>query len=411
MSSKVFGSTLSYFLDTLRRTLSRKTRTFVFIFFFSFLFLIINNSIVGRILDVGLSIPFYAIRGERDQPSDVLLVTIDDVSYESAGLQFKNTFPRKIIGESLQRIQNLSPRLTILDLFLKNDPENLSSQELIRNAIASRPTVIGQGVVELPEAEKVSVDTGLLWIKSDPEFEAAARYHVPFLMRFEFGLAWWLTLDRDSSRPLKELVPLAEPLREIGGYQFPTPSSASVINFYGAPGRFNYLSLAEFYTEESAAKHIDKVKDKVVVIGSRTSLAQRGQGFEKDEFAVPSSIKKGMFGAEVHSTIVANLIDQSWLKPIPPKISNKLQFVVVILCLFFATKLTPRKRTLLLLSIGILWILISYICFAYFYYQVSGALLFLIFSYYIRTRLAEEREGWLDKSISWVESMIGTKVT
>ena len=125
------------------------------------------------------------------------------------------------------------------------------------------------------------------------------------------------------------------------------------VNYYGPAYRIQSLSYSRALVEDGGVPP-GFFKDKIVVIGARSQL---GTGPKKllDEFSTPWSRFRGRAytpGAEIHATILLNLLHHDWLERVPLRV-EKWSVVLLGLALGALRWLRPWRSVLTALGMGI----------------------------------------------------------
>ncbi|MEZ4579615.1 MAG: CHASE2 domain-containing protein [Desulfobacterales bacterium] len=121
------------------------------------------------------------------------------------------------------------------------------------------------------------------------------------------------------------------------------------INFYGAPGTFQYLSVADILEDRWPAAFF---ADKVILVGKTTPGLNGG-------ILVPFSAgRNSMPAVEVHAHVLNNLLDNSSIQPVKPWIGWALTSFVAIFCFFVFIRVDSLRATaigsLILLAIALI---------------------------------------------------------
>jgi adenylate cyclase len=311
-------------------------------FVFAFLAIVVFASPVGQRLELILLRTFFSLRGPLPAPSDVMLVAIDDRSYQVLGASTNFPLPRRYIATALEVIQAATPKVTILDA--KIPEERLIDPQ----ADARIEAALRMGKVSIWDGVGVASAAGEeeLALPSEERFRKAATMELP--MRLYSSLDQLVYIGNPSpsaaKATLSERVWHVRPLTEIAGIEIPEagPGVRDLINYYGSPGTINSISLHELVQGNTASLQ-EKLRDKVVIVGYRSLHVGRGLQ-AKDEMYTPVS-SSGMYGVEIHAHILGNLIERSWLKRL--SLENELLFIAIsVLILTSFVMRYPRPLTL-----------------------------------------------------------------
>jgi len=328
----------------------------------------------GVYADQYLQSTLYSIRGNRNAPPQVVLVGIDDYSYNALEATRMRPFPRDIFAKALKAIHDDKPKVVILDLVAQKDDEDPVANEAVREAFASGNTVSSRSVDENPFAKDPSGSDRYLEYGSDPKFQEVLAMEIQLGVPTILETVYEITLNLDPSLEDYQRVPLLAPLREFVDEKLKAPGPRDLINFYGPPGTIRRVSIAELVTEST------KVPDgyflgNTVFLGYQTIGRNRGFG-DKEQFSIPV-LGEQMFGVEIHATIAANLLDGSWIKRIDRKVERML---IVLLSLFLILGLLsapPLKALMYLVGYLSVWFGATYVMFSSYHYFLPGIFLVL----------------------------------
>lgn len=312
-------------------------------FVFAFIAIFFFASPVGQRLELMLLSAFFSLRGPLSPPSDVVLIAIDDRSYQVLKASTNFPLPRRYIATALEVIQAAKPKVTILDAKI---PEE---RQIDPQADARIEAALRLGRVSIWDGVGVASAAGEeeLALPSEERFRKAAAMELP--MRLYSSLDQLVYIGNPAQGaaaevPLSERVWHVRPLAEIAGVDIPAPAPGplDLINYYGPPGTIRSISLYQLVQGDPAPLQ-EQLRDKVVVVGYRSLHVGRGLQ-AKDEMFTPVS-SSGMYGVEIHAHIFGNLIEHSWLRRL--SLESELLFVAIaVLVLTSIVMRYPRPATL-----------------------------------------------------------------
>jgi CHASE2 domain-containing sensor protein len=322
---------------------------------------------IGASLDIDLLRPFYSIRGPRPSPPQVVIVAVDDLSYQALEASTNYPLPRKFIATALEVIQKEKPRLLILDAKIPNERLiDADADNRIANSLGAMPSTIWSG-------ENPDQDTqygSAIQIPSDEKFRAAAKMELPMLMYGNGTYTTYLTSRVSNPRSVDDLVPLAKPLRELGKISLTPPGPYDLINFYGTAGAIPRISIHTLVTGVPSEATLTLLRDAVILVGYQSIQYGRGPT-NKEELPTPSA-PDGMFGVEIHATVVANLIDGTMLRTSDPATQfTSLCGLITVLAAFAMRYPTPLALAGLWSAYGVV-LLTSFILFSWYNLVFAG---------------------------------------
>jgi CHASE2 domain-containing sensor protein len=320
---------------------------------------------VGKRIDLYTLEKFFWMRGPRPVLSEVVVVAIDDATYQAVGASTSYPLPRRVLAEALENIQRADPKLLILDAKIPNERMlDAVADERIRQVLLATPSTIWSG--DIGDAKDSSTKAR---ISSDEQFRAAAKIELPMTIYGLFDSFVYLGSPYLEEGSLFEIVPIAKPLVELAGMNISRPNPGDMTNFYGPAEYLPRLSVHNLLG--TPGKDIlEHVRGKIVLVGYQSRYFARGR-MAKDEFSTPAS-PRGMFGVEIHATIIANLIDRTWIRCF----NHVTEVTVVAALVFFLAAYLMRAPTPF--TIGMVWTVVvvtyiaNYFAFARMYFFFWG---------------------------------------
>lgn len=298
----------------------------------------------GQKLDLALQHPFYALRGERTPPREVILVAVDDAAYVALNAPTSFPLPRKYIAEAFEQIATAGPRLMIIDARIEPQPGLApEADDRIEAAMRRMPTTIWSG----KEAVDPNDPTTLIAVPSENRFRNAAKAELPMTVAGIDGELCYIAWGR-AGESSEQRIPLHKTLTEIAHLSLNgVPAFNEFINFYGPHLTIPRMSLYELITGDVEAARA-KLKDKIVLFGYQSRNFGKGPG-NSDRFSVPVS-NLPMYGIEIHANLVSNLIDSSWIKR--QKLVNEVLFVALLVFLMVSYALRyPNWRSVAIIIV------------------------------------------------------------
>lgn len=333
---------------------------------------------------------FFSLRGPISPPKDVIIVAIDDRSYKELDASTSYPLPRKYLATGIESIVDSNPRVLFADLKFPDDRVyDADSDRRIVDALTRAPTTIWTGREDdRPETEVVP---------SGAHFRAAAKLELDMFIEGSHGYLYGASDSStqrislpsgpigkhsagDLKKKLKARSPIGNALVELGGYSIVPPAANALINFYGPSKTVPYVSIADLIKGDVSTTK-QKIANKVVLIGYLSKQFMKGI-LNRDEFMVPSD-PSGMFGVEVHSHLIGNLIENSWILRLDPV--DEILFVGLFTFIFAAAavkKATPAVVGFVFLT-PIFLLGIGYFAFFHFRFFVPGIAVIATMAYLI----------------------------
>ncbi len=361
----VLSREIKYEIKRITRKLQGPLFQVLVAFIFSILVLFFSGSAVGLKLELALLRAFFEVRGPIQPPEEVVIVAIDDLSYQHFDASTNYPLPRKYVASALETINQAGPRLVILDGKIPQerlvDPV---ADNRLEAAIKAGPYSIWDGVSSNdPSGREIR-------LASEERFRKAAKMELPMTLYASAGSVMYVSDPvRSDGAPLHERLWLARPLEAFGGATLEAPRPLDLINFYGPPGTLKQLSLHQLVGENTASS-ANLLRDKIVLLGYQSLQFGKGN-LGKDQF--PTSVsEQGMFGVEIHGTVIGNLLNRSWLHRLD--FIDELSFLAVsAFLLSSAIMRSPRPRTLA--AAALVWsglVALAYQLFSRYQLWISG---------------------------------------
>lgn len=358
--------------------------------------ILVSGRFIPERLDESLLLKsLFALRGSIPTPSNLLLVDIDDVSYQKLGLSPRKPFPREVSARAVRSILKDKPKILVLDLFYPYEEDEMDSAKVVSEAfregvvsIAKPP--IGDFVSSTnyvgDSAEEFQEDEELLQYGSDPDVAAAATYELPMTLSELYGYVMFMNINigRYSASSVYNHVPLLEPLHDHISSDLPAPERSALINFYGPAGTIRSFSFWELF-EDNRLIPEGFFKDKVVVLGFKSDLRGRGHS-DKEILGVPVRSKGtgyGMYGMEIHANIIGNLLESSWISSIEYSHELLLKLFLLWFLILGIVSFHPVYSLIYACLYLSLWFVSTYAFFAYKQLFIPGVFLALLYSPFI----------------------------
>lgn len=236
-------------------------------------------------LSMGALDLLFQLRGNQQTSQTIVIVAVDEESIKTIGPW---PFPRALHASLLARLNQA--RAVAFDI-LFHDPS--PDDPLFRQAIESGPP-IGLAVADDFDGHPLS---------PHPDLGAGfAQGHIHTLLGSD-GIVRQVDICPSQGPPA-----LARSLTQAAGWSRPCPAGKAplLINFYGPEFAFPYLSYADVSSGKIPA---DFFRDRLVLVG----MQAQGLG---DVHVTPFSRHHPMPGVEIQATVLNNLLDDSFIRPL-----------------------------------------------------------------------------------------------
>ena len=168
------------------------------------------------------------------------------------------------------------------------------------------------------------------------------------------------------------------------------------INYYGAPGKFPYLSVADILEEQWPPSFF---ADKIILVGTTTA------GLHEGALVPFTDARSKMPAVEVHAHILNNLLDNHNINPVKPMVRWTIVSVLAIFCFFMFIRYDSLSSTFIGILMLLALTLITILLFAsfniwlapvslYFSIGISFLLAYFFNLQNIKKLLLEAKENW-----------------
>jgi adenylate cyclase len=258
----------------------------------------------------------YTIRGVRPAPDEVVVVAIDEPSFQEIGLHWP--WPRSLHGLVIEKLHRAGAEAVALDILFVEPSADPGSDEALAAAARNAGNVVfgahisqvtrrsykqSMLVEPLPILAEAAREVAIVSLFPDPD--GIMRKGVTFLEGMP-SLAFAATAVSDPSFPEREP-------EEFGSF---------LIDFTGPSGNITTVSYYQVLTDEVPAELFE---GKIVLVGLASDVAVEVEG-AVDAYPTPffRFSRKMMYGVEIHANAVATLLEgcplrvasQPWLVPL-----------------------------------------------------------------------------------------------
>lgn len=303
----------------------------------------------------------YSLKNERPaRPSEVVLIAMDEASFDPLGISFTQAWPRAVHGALLERLHELGAEKVVFDiLFLgPTTPEN---DQKLAYGLSLLPTVIGAELPPRPdETESVSYYTEELQIPYEPFLEVS-----------ELGLVGYRLTDGKvrhffNERPSEFFPDLKSiALEAVEGLvrNSDLPDDNDYIRFYGPSDTI--LTLSYYQVLESGSEKFNQllskyIKNKIVFVALK-SRTETGYA-QKDTFRVPFW-GDSIYGGEIHATSAVNLLRGDWIRRADFTREIRYLSLAGFFSLVLLFSLRPIPGAVFVLGILMTWAVTAYLSF------------------------------------------------
>jgi adenylate cyclase len=264
----------------------------------------------------------FSVRGSHDPPSDVVLVAIDDVTFDELGLRWP--FPRRLHAQVIDRLRKAGAKVIAYDIQFTEQTDAVDDNALINavgragNLVLSTTTVDDKGHSNVlggdAELRQLHAVAGNGLLPTDP---GGVIRRIPYEIQ---GLKTFalLAAERASGRTIRP--------SELG-------ASTAWIDYTGPPGTVRAQSFSHVMRGEFPPNFF---RGKVVVVGTTTAL-------EQDVHPTSVSGSELMSGPEIQANAIETALRGFPLKNAPWGVNQLLLVLLAFIPPLASLRLTTFR--------------------------------------------------------------------
>lgn len=317
----------------------------------------------------------FQLRGKTDIHKDIILISIGEKDIELLG---RWPWPRKYHADLVQVLSSYGARVIGFDiLFGKPDKENPESDQWFADALKNAGNIV------LPMAFGHGTDHIL---PVDAFMQSCSRCGFVNLSADEDGLVRRMAIQREGRQPLGLAIACQGlsmkstklyPGRSLTIYRangtktdIPLDSSDRMyINYAGRTNDWTWLHFTQIimaFIESREGKtpsiDLDRLRDKIILIGStHTGMSD----------IIETPFGTSGYGIELHASIINSILNNKFLRPVPSWVNVLVYFLLSALAGFFLMKYKPLKGGLIILSVTVCYLVLTYLLFSRFFLIIA----------------------------------------
>lgn len=322
---------------------------------------------------------------------DVLVVAMDESSYNALNLPLNQAWPRALHAKLLKQLSQAGVKRVIFDVLFLGEGISKEADDELARSIALLPVVLGaNSIFKDYSSGSGSFKIEELELPYDP-FRKVAETAGLVGFPEDFGyLRRFLSLRTAITRDMPSLSEAAAGISRTASNDL--PDEDDFIRYYGPRGTIPTYSYYQIIDKDHPLP-AQLLKGKTVFVGL---VLQTDVGpSQKDVFLTPFG---RIFGTEVHATAALNFLHKDWIR----RASSTLEILVLSLLALIGSLLIISLRPLsgLLVSAGsfLLWCVASYFSYQSNFFLPGISLVIILFPlmllsgtlyYYFVTRRSE----------------------
>jgi adenylate cyclase len=295
------------------------------------------------------------IRGVQEPSPDIVIVAIDDFSFQWTGLQFP--WPRSYYAETIDQINKGGGKVVAMDIDLFEQDRNPANDEALAKALGESPASVGLVYLFTTTVDGYPTDTytqpistiravldgsGITAVKRDED--AIVRSVQAFGVAYDDRVInhWAFEIARlylDADKPTDH----SQFSLQFNGQIVPLKAGDLTVNYSGPTGTYATYSIANVHDGITLEQDPDAFRDKIVLIGATTVTLQ-------DIYPTPFSTKDAMPGVEIVANTIDTILHGSYIRETPPW----LNLIITLAAALIAALISAIKRpTATLITMGI----------------------------------------------------------
>jgi adenylate cyclase len=292
---------------------------------------------------------FFSIRGAQPSPSELLLVAIDEPSFQELGLAWP--WPRGLHARLIDRLSDAGARLILFDVLFA-EPSDPKNDAALASALKRAGNVLLAETIDYandalfsrsirirplgPFADSAR-GTGLAMI--EPDSDGVVRH-------FQVKIMGWPTLPACA-------------IHALGKPDLPLESSG-LIKFVGPARSIDTLSYYQILDDEHPVP-VERIRDRIVLVGRELQASPAPLG-QTDLFPTPFFESTGIYtsGVEIHANIIHNLLSGQWVREISANVKLIACFGYFLLFSLIFTAFFPLRG---LIALGVSSLGLTALCY------------------------------------------------
>ncbi len=334
---------------------------------------IIFQSDFGEKLEESVLDIWFSVRGKQKPSDDIVMVALDEQSYNNFNVPITSPWPRRLHTELLKQLKDYGVKRVVFDVLFTDKGPDEAEDQAFADAIKEIPTVLGSS---LAATQKTTMSGSFI-------IEEYAKPYQPFAnnaaslglvdMPITYGrVRNFNTTTSDNYENILSLGAAGAGAYEKD-FKLELPDKDDFINFYSQTRVFPTYSYDTVLETDSRLPD-EALRDKIVVVGFL--LRGSAGANQRETFESPFN-GDYIYGSEIHATVISNIINGEWIKR--AEHSKELLivscFLLVITLLIILLPLKFGGILCLLSTLG--WGVIAFISFTSNIF-VPGASAFLI---------------------------------
>ncbi len=325
------------------------------------------NTLLGG-LELGGRDELMRLRGVRPTSGDIVIVAIDDDSFNWTGYQWP--WPRSYLAKIVDEINAGGARVVGVDVLLTEAGQDPGGDAALAQALSQSPASVSDMEILRPRPDLISLSLpvqpirsalkamGITTIIQDNDaitrsiqaydsFQGQVYYNWAFQTAAQF-----LNIAPPSNPNAYSLT--------FNGKTVPLHNGLLLVNFNGPAGTYPTYSAYQVALGDVLKENPNAFKGKIVLIGATTITLH-------DVYATPFSARQPMPGVELVANAIDTLITGNYLTETPPWV-NLLIILAMAAAAWFISRIERPSATLAVMAAA----MVLYAGITYFVFVANG---------------------------------------
>lgn len=327
---------------------------------------------IGERFETAVLDYWFVLRGKQEQPKEIVIVAMDELSYRDLNVPLNQAWPRKLHAALINRLADLGVKRIVFDVLFLDPGADPAADAAFAKALTRVPVFLGaESAVQQVGGSSGSFAIEEMLEPYAPFAKNAAGVALVALPETEGVVRRFLTERSEVSAAYPSLA-------EAGAGISPTdvaprPAGRDLINYRG-PARtlqtFSYYQVLQ--TEKPMPAQV--FKDKVVFVG--LALRTDTGPAQKDMFATSYGGAR-TFGTEIHATATSNLMHGDWIRRGAASVEQLGEALVAMGVSFLLISVGPALGGAVVGGAIVLWAIAAFLAFSAGWF-LPGALIFAV---------------------------------
>jgi adenylate cyclase len=315
-------------------------------------------------LELGARDTMMRVRGVRPTSGDIVIVAIDDDSFNYTGYQWP--WPRSYLAQIVDEINKGGARVVGLDILLTEAGRDAGGDAALAKSLSQSPASVSDMEVIRPQPNMISLSLPIEPIRSSlkavgittviQDTDAVTRNiqaYDSFQEQVYYNWAFQV-----ASQYLKTPPPTNPGTNGLtfNNQQVPLHKGLLLVNYNGPARTYPTYSAYQVALGDILQENPNAFKDKIVLIGATTITLH-------DVYATPFSAQQPTPGVEIVANAIDTLINGDYLQDTPPWVGLLIIIIMAILASQISRIQRPSLTIFIMVSVMIIYAGITYLLF------------------------------------------------